>query len=133
MSGWVEYYDLVEWGIGKAHDPDSQPPWPLKPVLVADALFAGLFTAWFVLLVANALRLLTHPWRLYSALAVFSTPLPLFAAVLHGICFTMELRAARQICEHSWVFRFPRWWRRRRDGHIRIEDNSAPRTAENDI
>jgi hypothetical protein len=47
-------YDLVQYAISKARNPEERPQWPVKKVMIGDAIFIVLFAWWFCLELSEA-------------------------------------------------------------------------------
>jgi hypothetical protein len=94
-SAVINIYELTRWGLAKLHDPDAEPRYPLRRILVADALLVVFFALAFVAEIENA-----HAARYsgYSGGVVesYSSMAALVAAVLHVICAWRQLMAVKR-------------------------------------
>jgi hypothetical protein len=87
-------HDLRRWAKLKAADPDEDPEWPLKRIMIGDFVLALFF--WF--LWAAEMDLMPYSWTRSIASAYTSfTALIIFA--LHGLCLWKEL----MVLKDNWL------------------------------
>src|ERR1700722_1910994 len=87
-------HDLRRWAKLKAADPDENPEWPLKRIMVGDIVLVLFF--WF-LWVAE-MDLMLYPWR-RSVLPAYTSFTALIISALHGLCFWKEL----MVLKDNWL------------------------------
>jgi uncharacterized membrane protein len=83
-------YDLRRWARIKAADPDENPKWPLRRIMIGDTVLGLCF--WF-LWVAE-MGLMSYSWR-PSIPTVYASFTALVVSALHGLCLWMELMALK--------------------------------------
>ena len=87
-------YDLRRWAKLKAADPDEDPEWPLKRIMIGDIVLALFF--WF--LWVTEMDLMPYSSRT-SILHAYTSFTALIISALHGFCLWKEL----MVLKDNWL------------------------------
>jgi hypothetical protein len=87
-------YDLRRWAKLKAADPDENPEWPLKRIMIGDiVLVLGFWFLW-----VTEMDLMLYPRR-PSMPPAYTSFTALIISALHGLCFWKEL----MVLKDNWL------------------------------
>jgi hypothetical protein len=87
-------YDLRRWAKLKAANPDENPEWPLKRIMIGDIILALFF--WFLWVAEMGLMPYSRGSSITPAYASFTA---LIISALHGLCLWKEL----MVLKDNWL------------------------------